>query len=121
MVVRKWLENQLNGKLWENYLSSYSYKKIAVYGAGELGRYFAMELKSGEIQILTYVDRNAHALNNILGIPVVTLDEFMDNYSGEEDALIVTAPSADDDVLQTVVCKIPDLPVMSLRDMIFEM
>lgn len=121
MIVRKWLENQCNKKYWKDYLSTYGYRKIAVYGAGELGRYLAMELRSGGMELLCYVDRNAHELNQVLQIPVVTLEEFADTYANEADALIVAAVSADRDVLHEMVRRRPELPVMSLRDMIFEM
>lgn len=120
MIVRKWLENQLNGKYWKNYLGTYGYRKIAIYGAGELGRYLAMELRSSEVEVLNYIDRNAHELNEVMHIPVVTLDEFINTFGKESDAIIVTAISADHDVLHEIVCRLPELPVMSLRDMIFE-
>lgn len=121
MLVRKWLENQCNGKYWKDYLGTYGCRKIAIYGAGELGRYLAMELRPSELEVLCYVDRNAHTLHEVLQIPAVTLEEFMDTFAKEADALIVTAVSADREVLHEMVCRKPELPVMSLRDMIFEM
>lgn len=121
MIVRKWLENQCNGKYWKDYLKTYGYSEIAIYGAGELGRYLVMELQSSEIRVIVYVDRNANELNEVLHIPVITLDEFISIFGNKVDALIVTATSADREVLREIVCRVPDLPVMSLRDMIFEM
>lgn len=121
MIVRKWLENQCNGKYWKDYLHTYGYSKIALYGAGELGRYLAMELRSSEIKVIVYVDRNAHELKEVYHIPVVTLEEFIRTFGHEVDALIVTAVSTDREVLHEMVCRLPELPVMSLRDMIFEM
>ena len=30
-TIIKWLENEVNGKNWDEYLKSYGYKKIAIY------------------------------------------------------------------------------------------
>lgn len=119
IIIQKWLENQCNKKYWSDYLAVYKYDKIAIYGAGDLGRYLAMELMDSKIEIICFVDKRANELLNIMNYPVVTFEDFINNY-GAVDAIIVSATSAYEEFLEKIVDKNPEMPVMSLKDMLYE-
>lgn len=119
VLIQKWLENQCNKKYWSDYLAVYKYDKIAIYGAGDLGRYLAMELKDSKIEIICFVDKRANELLKILNYPVVTFEDFINNYDAA-DAVIVSVTSAYEEVLEKIVDKSPEMPVMSLKDMLYE-
>ncbi|MBS5958073.1 MAG: hypothetical protein KIC73_14310 [Clostridiales bacterium] len=119
ILVEKWLENLCNNRYWSEYLSRYNYNKIAIYGAGDLGRYLTMELKDSKIDIICFVDIRAKELITVLGHPVITLDDFINNYN-YVDALIVSVPSVYDELMNKIVEEIPEMPVMSLKDMLYE-
>lgn len=116
----KWLENEVKGKRWTEYFASYGYKKIAVYGAGELGKMLMWSLKDSGIAINCVIDCRAHELIEHESYSVYTLDEFLSS-NIETDAIVVTAISAYDDVLKCVVKKNKDIPILFLRDMVYEL
>lgn len=116
----KWLENEVKGKRWTKYFNSYGYKNIAIYGAGELGKMLMWAMKDSEIAINCVIDRRAHELKGYESYSVYTLDEFL-SANIETDAIVVTAISAYDDVLKCIVKKNVDIPILFLRDMVYEL
>lgn len=118
-VIVKWLENEVKGKRWDTYLKSYDYNTISIYGAGDLGKLLIWALKDTSVGVDCVIDRRASEIVNIDKIDVFTLDEFLAKEI-ETDAIVVTALNAYDEVLKTVAKARIDLPVMFLRDMVFE-
>ena len=119
-VIIKWFENQCKKKYWSDYLASYGYEKIAIYGAGELGRYLGMDLAGSTVEVVCYIDRNAERLGSVNETPVVTMDGFF-QYDFSAEAIIVSVISADREVLLDVLDRDVSMPVLSLRDMVYEM
>jgi hypothetical protein len=119
-VIVKWLENEIKGKKWTDYILSYGYKNISIYGAGDLGKYLIWELRNSDININSVIDRRAGDIGIFEGYQVFTLEAFLQTEK-ETDAIIVTAVTAYDEVLRSVAEKRIELPVMSLRDMVFEL
>jgi len=119
-VMVKWLENEVKGKKWTDYILSYGYKNISVYGAGDLGKYLIWEFRNSDIHINSVIDRRAEDIVTFEGYPVYTIEAFLEA-GMETDAIIVTTVTGYDDVLKTVAEKRIELPVMSLRDMVFEL
>ena len=119
-VIVKWLENEVKGKRWDTYFSSYEYYNLTIYGAGDLGKMLIWALSESEIKVNCVIDRRARELKQFEFYDVFTLDEFLGN-NIDTDAIVVTAINAYEEVLQSVAkCKI-DLPVMFLRDMVYEL
>ncbi len=120
VIIRKWLENQCDKKYWSDYLQTYHYSTIAIYGCGELGKYMARDLKDTPVKVSCFIDQKAEALRNVMGIPVLTLKDFLSRQNGT-DAIIVSVLRADRDILEQVCREDEKMPVMSLRDMIYEL
>lgn len=120
LLIQRWLEYSCQGKSWYEYLVSYGYQKYAIYGAGDLGRYLAMELDRSAIKIQCFIDRRAHEINSFMNHDVLTLEEFLEK-DHTTDAIIVSVSAANEEVLNQVMRVRPSLPVMSLRDMLYEM
>lgn len=123
ILIMRWLENQCDGKYWRDYLSSYHYHRISIYGAGYLGCCLARELKNSSIEIVEFIDQRAREMNKIMNIPVVTIDEFINSHNvrdNKTEAVIVSI-MAYDNIMNQLLREIPEMPVMSLRDMIYEM
>lgn len=120
ILINKWLENQCNGKYWRDYLATYGYKKVAIYGAGDLGKYLFMELRNSSIEVTTFIDRRAEEIVKFMNMPVITMADFENNHS-DVQAVIVSVSAANQEVLDRLVRSLPEMPVMSLRDMIYEM
>ena len=119
-VIVKWLENEVKGKKWNIYFESYEYKNLTIYGAGDLGKYLIWALHNTDISVNCVIDHRADEKRKFESYDVYTLDEFLES-SIETDAIVVTTPDAYEDVLTTVTRNRTDLPVMFLRDMIYEL
>lgn len=119
-VIVKWLENEVKGKRWNTYFLTYGYTNVTIYGAGDLGKLLIWALKDSEIDINCVIDRRASEIKKFEAYNVYTLDEFL-NKSVETDAIVVTAINAYDEVLKIVAERRIDLPVMFLRDMVYEL
>ena len=118
-TIIKWLENEVKGKGWEEYLKTYGYKKVAVYGAGDLGKYLIWALNGSNIEISCVIDRRASEIELFENHTVHTLESFIEK-NIDTDAIIVTAISAYEEVLEYVTGLRPELPVLFLRDMVYE-
>jgi prephenate dehydrogenase len=119
-TITKWLENEVKGKRWDNYFESYGYKHLVVYGAGDLGKYLIWSLRGTNIAIDCVLDQRADEIETFENIAVYTLEEFLEK-NRKTDAIVVTVINAYDEVLKLVADKRTELPVMSLRDMVYEM
>lgn len=118
-TIIKWLENEVNGKNWDEYLKSYGYKKIAIYGAGDLGKYLIWALNRSNLEISCVIDRRASEIEVFEHHEVYTLESFLEK-NIETDAIVVTAINAYEEVLEHVARIRPELPVLFLRDMVYE-
>ena len=115
-----WLENEVTGNRWDDYLTSYGYRKIVVYCAGDLGKYLIWALERSNIEISCVIDRRASEIEAFEGYMVYTLDSFFEK-DIDTDAVVVTAINAYGEVLERVTKIRPELPVMFLRDMVYEL
>lgn len=119
-TIIKWLENEVKGKKWDSYITTYGYHNIAIYGAGDLGKYLIWELKNSKIEIECVIDRRASELRMFESYKVYTIEDFL-TQDNKVDAIVVTAVSAYDDVFNKIVEEGIDLPVLNLRDMVYEL
>lgn len=119
-VIIKWLENEVKGKKWNNYFESYEYKILAIYGAGDLGRMLIWALHDSSVEINCVIDRRADEIKKFESYDVYTLDEYLKR-NIKTDAIVVTAMNAYKEVLGIVGKNRIDLPVMFLRDMVYEL
>lgn len=87
-VTSKWLELNSNGWSIAKYLDNSSYKKIAIYGYGNLGRNLLVQLLHTDIEIVEIIDKKKEEClnNNGVIIPIIKPD----NYKNNIDAIINT-------------------------------
>lgn len=120
ILIQKWLENSCNGKTWSDMLASYGIQKIDIYGAGDLGKYLTLELEQSDIHIRCFIDRRGNEIMEYMGYPTYTMGEYL-KLPLETDAIVVTVEAADEEVLETMVRAKPEMPVLSLKDILYEM
>lgn len=89
--MKVWMEAKLEGKSFDSYFKQYDYKKVALYGAGEIGKLILKEIQKTNIEIAYFIDKKAKGLINVEGIPVVRMEDI--NNCETVDAIIVTVLS----------------------------
>ncbi len=112
-MMEKWMRIKQNEIGLDSYFNSYNYKKIAIYGMGDIGRLLINELSKSEIKVIYGIDKNPGAA-----------DEKIDIYSPDDelpevDAIVVTAIAYFDDIEAMLSQKI-SCPVISLEDIVYE-
>ena len=112
-MLAKWLEMEEKGKPVDVLLKEAGYKKIAVYGMGNIGKRLCKVLQNTEIDVEYGID--GQIVNDVEDVPVLSLDDVLP----EVDAIVVTVPFAYVDIKKKIEEKI-DYPVISLEHIIFE-
>lgn len=112
-LLLQWLEIKQEGKNLVSYFEENNYKKIAIYGMGELGNRLYEELKGTEIEVKYAIDKNAE--NTYSELDVYTIDEQLE----EVDAVVVSAIFAFDEIEKELSDKV-DCPIISLEDVVYE-
>ena len=112
-LVNQWLLIKNEGKSLTKYFEDNGYKKIAVYGMGELGNRLLEELKDSDIEIAYAIDRKAEKIYSDL--KVVAVEEEL----APVDAIIVTPIFMYDEIEELLMDKV-NYPIISLEDVVFE-
>lgn len=117
-TLKRWMENRNQGKMFSDYFNQYGYRKIAIYGAGDMGRLLYEEIKNSEITVSYFVDRNAEGIRRVESIPVISVQgiESMEKV----DVLVVTPVGNYDEICRVLARNIPGLPTLSLREAVYE-
>lgn len=98
-----------------DFFKNHGYKRVAIYGMGELGRLFLKELNNTEVEVPFAIDRNAHSIITS-NIKVVTLAE------AREDADVIVVTVIDKfDAVKADIEKHMNVPVISLEDVLFSL
>lgn len=112
-MLNQWLILKQEGKSLCEYFVANNYKKIAIYGMGEMGNRLYDELKESGIEVAYAIDKMAESTYSEL--EVIDIE---DDYK-EVDAIIVTAIFAFDEIEQELTEKV-NYPVISLEDVVYE-
>lgn len=118
VTLKRWLENRNRGKRLVEHFAQHGYKRIGVYGAGDLGMLLYAEIMGSGIEIVFFVDINAESLGEVSGIPVITVDELA--RQEDVDAIIVTPVDEFDTIFEELTRLVPEMAVMSLYDALYE-
>lgn len=113
LLMDQWVRVRQDGRKLEEYFIRNSYKRIAVYGMGYVGRRLVEELKDSEIETVYGIDRNA--ANIYSEIKVVTMDEELANV----DVVVVTLVD-DFDQVSDLLSKELRCPVIAIEDIVNE-
>lgn len=113
-VLNGWLYLKEDGKKMETFFMMHGYNKIAVYGAGHLGRHLMAELEGSSIIINYFIDQRISA-------PVKNIEiKNMSEVAGDVDAIIVT-PTFDYNQIKNELKKMVKCPIISLLEIISEL
>lgn len=112
-LLYEWIRDKISGHDLVKYCTDHNYKKIAIYGLGDLGEVFYDEMKDKEIEICYIVDKNASALGCDAKIYTPS-DELP-----PVDVMIVTPVQFFCDIKAAMEGKV-NCPIVSLEDVIFE-
>ncbi len=118
VTMKKWLENRNAGKSFVDYFNDYGYKKVAIYGAGDLGRLLYEEIKNSDIKVCYFVDRNGEGMLETEGIRVITFDKIKD--MPEVDVIVITSIGNYDAISKALAIEVPELSTINLREAVFE-
>lgn len=112
-MLNQWLILKQDKKTLISYFEENNYKKIAIYGMGEMGNRLYDELKGSNIEISYVIDQNA--MLTYAEVPVIDPEE--DEFE-EVDVIIVTATFAFDEITEIISGKC-DCDIVSLDDVVF--
>ncbi|MCM1178999.1 MAG: hypothetical protein NC347_01990 [Clostridium sp.] len=115
-VMNQWLYLKHNNKNLSEYFERKEYKRIGIYGLGELGNRLIDELKETKTEVVYGIDKNVN--NTYCSVPTFVLDEFSDVAEGV-DVIVVTPIFAYEEVLRELENKV-NCAIVSLEDVVFE-
>lgn len=109
-VLNQWLAIKNEGKSLVEYFYKNGYKKIAIYGIGELGNRLVEELRGTDIKIEYVIDKKQDFANTDL--PILTVED-----ATEVDVIVVTPIFAYDEIEGLLMDHL-DYPVVSLEEVV---
>lgn len=113
-VCRNWLAtNNLNRPVC-NYFNKLGYKKIAIYGLGEIGNLLQEEIQKNNIEISYAIDQNAENISSSIPIILPNSDDY-----NEVDAVIVTSIFEYQSIKSLLETKVK-CPIISIEEVILE-
>ena len=111
-LMEKWMRIKQSGKKLEMYFESYGYKKIAIYGMGDIGKLLSDELKDSSVSVIYGIDKNKNIKTSM---KIVGPDDELQ----EVDAVVVTAVAYFDEIDEMLSARVK-CPVISLEDIVYE-
>lgn len=113
----RWLELLQDDTNLLPYFNDHNCRRIAIYGAAEIGRVLLKEIeKDNLIEVPYFIDKNAENQREKWGIPVYLPEEFAE--LPDVDIVVVTAITFFESVNETLVKIRPEIPVVSLNTII---
>lgn len=109
LFLQQWNKKLSNGLSPLLFFREKNIRKVAIYGAGDLGRNIEMLFKNTEIKVCFYIDRNAEYI--ISDLPVYK----MENILGKVDAVISTIKS---DIVKRELQKKLDCPIYEAEEIL---
>lgn len=114
MVVNDWLQLKEEGFYLDEYLNQKGIKKIAIYGAGYVGKRLKGELQGSLVEVKFFIDRNADFITE--KIPSYTLA----NAPQSVDAIIITMVQGYEKVVEQLQKKY-HVRIVTIRELISEL
>ncbi len=76
-VVKRWLQNTIDGKALSDYLRDQGLHEIYIYGFGDLGKLLNHELSDSDVTVKAFLDRRADQFGDT-DIPVFSVESVSD-------------------------------------------
>ncbi len=112
-----WLQLLESGRDVIGYFTEREYKKIGIYGAGELAELLVQEMeKSQETQVGYLLDQTAAVNRKKYGYPMYLPEEFA--VIEDVDMIVVTAITYFESISEALIRIRPEIPVVSLENII---
>ena len=112
-MMERWMRIKQSNESLDKYFKIYGYKKIAIYGMGDIGKLLLNEIQDSDVQIEFGIDKNNKVSAEIeIFKPEDDLPEV--------DAIIVTAIAYFDEI-EKILSKKMTCPIISLEDIVYEM
>jgi len=113
----QWLELLEDGTNLLPYLREHKCRKVAIYGAAEIGRMLLKEIRQESVVKVSYfLDKTALKQREKWNVPVYLPEEYIDLI--EVDMVIVTAVFGFEDIQEKLLRVKPEIPVVSLETII---
>ncbi len=117
VCVSQWLELLEDRTNLQPYFKAHKCRKIAIYGAAEIGRMLLKEIEQDNVMKVSYfLDRNAKMQREKWGVPVYLPEEFPG--LSEVDMVVVTALLSFKSIESILLRMRPEIPVVSLETII---
>lgn len=113
LLMNQWVKVKQRKKSIADYLEKKGYNRIAIYGMSYVGDTLAEELRKSNVRVLYGIDQKADSLGT--NLDVVTIEDRLDKV----DAIIVTAITFYDEI-KSELCKKVEYPIISLKDILYE-
>lgn len=113
-LLIEWLAKKQKGFNYADYLYKLGYKKVVVYGVGELGVRFIEEMKNTVVHVVCAIDQNEAC--GYLDVKIISPGEQINE---DIDLLIVSPIHVYADIEKSVKSYI-ECPIVSLEDVIYE-
>lgn len=113
MLMNQWVKVKQKGENIGDYLERRGYNRIAIYGMSYVGDSLVRELKKSNVQVLYGIDQKADTQG--IDIDVVTIEDTLKMV----DAIVVTAVTYYDEIKKALGKKV-DFPIISLRDILYD-
>ncbi len=111
-MLNRWLVLKLNNEKIETYFLNNGYKKLAIYGMGEMGNRLLEDLTGSDVEIVYGIDKN------ISGV-ISKLEVFQpDEDFPEADVIVVTAVFDYDEIQKNLSSKC-NINIISIEDVIY--
>lgn len=112
ITMKRWMLLKLHGKQIADFFVQRGFKKIAIYGMGNIGEVLVEELKGENVTIEYAIDRAENIKNN--GIKIFAIEEPLK----EVDLIVVTVIGDIEEIFEMLAEKVI-CPIISIEDIIF--
>ncbi len=109
-ILNSWLEIKQDGRSLSDYFKKSNYKKIGIYGMGDLGKRLYYELKEADMK-LCLIDKNADEIS--FEEEVISLEDVMPAL----DVVVVCSSYYFDGISKKLKRKVK-CPIISIRDVV---
>lgn len=113
-IMNQWMIWTHMGRNLSEYFTAKGYRRIAIYGMGELGNRLYEELKDTDVEIAFAIDKRINDVHS--EIRVVEPDSI----DTDIDVIVIT-PVFDYENIEEMLMEKVDIPIISLEEVVYDM